>query len=189
MWTPTKEIIPNAVEPCLKHVSELLLLAYAHQDQQQPHPRPECPERNSEQPRSVALDVAEVLVRQFPDSGWLDGVSGFFAVAHAGRGVGLHQARGGEGVQVPVQAWAADGHHGLQPADYRRAQKRQVAQDVGLGPVAHEADGSLDLRGEFWSDEAWHGSILPDAAGKQSFSSFLALLIINRASGMNRGPA
>jgi len=138
---------------------------------------------NCEQRGSAAVDVADILASQLPDPGVLNSIGDFFSVTHACRGVSLHQPHTTEGAQVPVQARPADRQDGLQPADRRRAEKGQVAQDLSLGPVAHEADCHLNLPRELWSDEIRHASILPDPTRKRSLSYALTLLLNDRDLG------
>lgn len=126
------------------------------------------PGRKSEQLGSVAFDVADVFVRQVADPCGLNCVDDFSSVAHTRRRVRLHQPCLAEAVQVPIQTRSTDIHHDLQLADRRWTEKRQVAQYVGLSPVAHETDCHLNVRREFWADKAWHGSILPDSTEKRS---------------------
>lgn len=132
------------------------------------------------QSRSPAFDIPEVLLGQLSDPRGLDRIDDILALAHTGRKIGLHQTRLGEEIEVSIQAGSADIYRGLQSPDGRRTEHRQVAQDIRPSAVTHEADCYLNLRRQFWSNEAWHGSILPDARENQRLFCRLTLLLSNR---------
>lgn len=142
------------------------------------------------QSRSHALDVPRKLLGQLSDPSGVNHIDDILAVAHTCRGVGLHQARLGEKIKVSVQAWSADIHRSLQTSNGRRAEHRQAAQDIYPGTVAHKTDCHLNFGRHFWSNQAWHGSILPDAMANQCLFCRLTLLLSNRVyNGLSLGPA
>jgi hypothetical protein len=139
------------------------------------------------QSRSHALDITGVLLGQLSDSSRLNHIDDILAVAHTCGGIGLHQTRLGEKIEVPIQAGSADIHRSLQAPNGRRAEHRQAAQDIHSGTVAQKTDCHLNFGRQFWSDQAWHGSILPDAMENQCLLCHRTLLLSNGAqNGLTR---
>lgn len=142
------------------------------------------------QSRSDALDVAGELLGQLSDPSGVNHIDDILAVAHTCRWVGLHQTRFGEKIKVSVQAWSAHIHRTLQPSNGRRAEHRQTAQDIYPGTVAHKTDCHFNFGRHFGSNQAWHGSILPDALANQCLFCRPTLLLSNRVySGLSLWPA
>ena len=144
-----------------------------------PHRAPAYRRNAPGQSRSHAFDIAGVLLGQLSDSSGLNHIYDILAVAHTCGRIGLHQTRLGEKIEVPIQAGSADIHRTLQAPNGRGSEHRQAAQDIYSGAVAHETDCHLDFGRQFWSNQAWHGSILPDAMENQCLLCHLTLLLSN----------
>jgi hypothetical protein len=134
----------------------------------------------SAQLRSGALNVAEVPLGELADSGPLNCVRNVFAMTQSLRRISEDESSLGESAQVSIHAWSANPHHGLQLADGSAAEERQLAQNFGLSPVAHEACCHLHFLRKFRSNEIGHGSILPDDTRRRRLFSPWTLLLIDR---------
>lgn len=132
------------------------------------------------QSRSHSFDITGVRLGQLSDPRGANGIDDSLAVAHTCRRVGLNQTRLGERIEVSIQAGPADIHRSLQSPNGRRAEDRQVAQDIRPSAVAHKTDCHLNFGRQFWSNEAWHRSILPEVMENEWPFWVLTLLLINR---------
>ena len=130
--------------------------------------------------RLHAFDVTGVRLGQLSNARGSYGIDDSLAVAHACRRVSLNQASLGKKIEVSIQAGPTDVHRSLQSPNGRRAEHRQAAQDIHSGTVAQKADCHLNFGRQFWSDQAWHGSILPDATENQCLFCHRTLLLSNR---------
>lgn len=147
-----------------------------------PYRSPACRRPAPGQSRSHAFHVAGVLPGQLSDPSGLNPIDDILAVTQTCRWVGLHQARLGQKIEVSVQAWSADIQRSMQTPDCRRAEHRQAAQDIYPGTVAHKTDCHLNFGRHFWSNQAGHESILPDAMTNQCLLCRHTLLLSNRVS-------
>jgi len=134
------------------------------------------------QSRLRSFDIAGVRLGQLSDPRGANGIDDSPAVAHTCRRVGLNQTRLGEKIEVSIQAGPAYIHSSLQSPNGRRAEHRQVAQDIRPSAVAHKTYCHLNFGRQFWSNEAWHRSILPEAIENQWLFWGLTLSLINRPS-------
>lgn len=145
------------------------------------HRSPSDHRRVQGQPQSHAFDVGGARPGHLSDLIGLNRIDDMLAVPHTRRRIGLHQTCTGEKIEVSIQTGSTDIQHSLQSPNRRRAEHRQAAQDIYPGPVAHKTDSHLDFGRQFWPNQAWHGSILPDAMENHCLSCSHALLLSNRA--------
>lgn len=132
------------------------------------------------QSRLHAFDVTGVRLGQLSNPRGSYGIDDRPAVAHACRRVSLNQTSLGKKIEVSIQARPTDVHRGLQSPNGRRAEYRQVAQDIRLSAVANKSDCHLNFGRQFWSNETRHRSILPDAMWNRWLFAAPTLLLISR---------
>jgi hypothetical protein len=130
--------------------------------------------------RSYAFDIGSAVSGQFSDPIGLNRIDDILAVAHTCRGIGLHQTDTGKKFEVSIQAGSTDIQHSLQLSNSRRAEHRQAAQDIYPSAVAHKTYSQLNFGWQFWPNQAWHASILPDATENQCLPCRHTLLVSNR---------
>lgn len=130
--------------------------------------------------QSHAFNIGGAVSGQFSDPIGLNRIDDILAVAHTCRGIGLHQTGIGEKIEVSIQAGSTDIQHSLQLSNSRRAEHRQAAQDIYPSAVAHKTYSQLNFGWQFWPNQAWHASILPDATENQCLSCRHTLLVSNR---------